>query len=393
MSLGQFNQQISNFSSEMAESQSCEGVVLLVEANQELRTVLAAVLAKHGYEVISVGAADEALRILTQQAPQIIVCDFDLPGVGGLEFKNEVQLHHEWFEIPFIFLASNTDRDEVITTRGLGVDDFLSKPFDPEELAAVIRGKLTLITHRRRMSGEKLEVYRRRIIHTLSHEFRTPLVSINTGTELLIDQMDELSKDQVYRLLESIQRGGQRLERLIHDFMLLQQIDLGHAQRTTERFRRRISPQCIFMSAIDGFFETVGSNFSKENLQTEIASGDLPLIDVYDVQVVSALQRLLSNAVKFGGSENPISLRLIMEGGRVAFSVRDRGPGIPKDEFVNLCVPFSQINREVTEQQGAGLGLTITRYLAAFNQGQVRFVSPTDGCGGLEVQLCFPAVA
>ena len=365
--------------------------VLIVDDNSELLTVIDEILTQKGLEAVPACSAEHALEMLTTIPIDIIICDVMMPGKDGFALFQEVRRNPDWSEVPFIFLTSLAGSEEIYSGKGCGCDDYLTKPFDPAELVAVIHGKLSLAAQRKRLAKRNFENYRRRIIHTLSHEFRTPLVSINTGTELLLDADLNMKQENVTRLLESIQRGGLRLERLVNDFMLMQQIDLGHAATSCERFRRKQSFQFLVDTAIESFKEGYPTSESPKNL-VYTSTAQTPAdsqIDVYDVQVAHVIQHLLSNAVKFGGSAEPVEISLALCEGEAVLTVRDHGPGMDRKSAERACELFNQLNREVLEQQGAGLGLTISRYFAEINCGKLRFVPPTDG-HGLIAQLSFP---
>ncbi len=366
--------------------------VLLVDDNEELLNVVGEILSRSSFETLMAASAIEAFQLLATSAPDIIVCDVMMPEKDGYEFFREVRQNPDWADIPFIFLTSLAGREEVQQGKGSGSDDYLTKPFDPDELVAVVRGKLSLSEYRKRNAQSSFESYRKRIIHTLSHEFRTPLVSINTGTELLLDRGHPLTDEMTKRLLESIQRGGYRLERLVNDFMLLQQIDLGHAASSCERFRRRQALLLLVQSAVESFQESFPGKSRPENISI-CASPEAEdvWVDVYDVQVAHIVQNLLSNAFKFGGEKSPIEVHLSVVGEEVLLAIRDHGPGLENHLLKDACKLFQQINRETHEQQGAGLGLTISNYFAQINNGSVSFVAPQDG-KGLVAELRLPVV-
>ncbi|MFN8388885.1 MAG: response regulator [Bdellovibrionota bacterium] len=364
--------------------------LLLVDDSQELLDVLQEILAKTGFNVELAASADAALRSLAARIPDMIVCDVMMPEKDGYQLFSEVRSNPEWGHVPFIFLTSLAGRDEVLYGKSSGCDDYLTKPFDPEELVAVLKGKLALAAHRKKLVHSQFEGYRRRIIHTLSHEFRTPLVSINTGTELLLDEERQLNDEQIRRLLESIQRGGYRLERLVNDFMLLQQIDLGHAAASCQRFRRSQPFFLLVESVVESFQESLPKAQVKRNvklLETTPAAQDAR-VSIYDVQVAHVIQHLLSNALKFGGPDKPIDVSVRLEGGEIVLGVRDYGPGLSDRDVARACELFSQIGRETTEQQGAGLGLTISQYFTKINNGKLSFGKPEEG-NGLYAQLTF----
>jgi len=376
---------------ECVESQQTPRV-LVVDDNLELLTVIDEILSQKGLEAVPACSAESALEVLTTTAVDIILCDVMMPGKDGFALFQEVRRNPDWTDVPFIFLTSLAGREEIYSGKGCGCDDYLTKPFDPEELVAVLNGKLSLASQRKRLAKRNFENYRRRIIHTLSHEFRTPLVSINTGAELLLDGELTMKPDNVRRLLESIQRGGLRLERLVNDFMLMQQIDLGHAASSCESFRRKQSFQYLVDTAIESFKESYPSSESPKNISCTCTIGTpaQSQIDVYDVQVAHVIQHLLSNAIKFGGTTEPVEISLELHEGEAVLTIRDHGPGMDRKAAERACELFNQINREVLEQQGAGLGLTISRYFAEINGGKLRFIAPPEG-RGLIAQLSFPS--
>ncbi len=360
-----------------------EPTVLVVEDNIELLDVIHSVFLRHGFRVQAAASVEEAVPYLAKNSPDIVLCDIMLPGKSGYDLYRELKVNPDWSDIPFIFLTALSSSDEIARGRLCGCDDYVTKPFDPEELLSIVRGRLSLVAHRRQMEELRLDRYRKRVLNTLSHEFKTPLVAIKAGTELLSDRQ-ELQIPELRLLLDSIQRGGERLERLVNNFLLLQQVEVGHAEQSCERFRRKLSPLLLAEMALDSF-RGGGIEF-RHGLNDD--SFDIA-INVYDVHVVHALHHLLSNAVKFGAKSGPVRFMLSAEGSDAVFSVRDRGPGIAPDQQTRACEPFIQVDRENNEQQGAGLGLTVAKYFVEMNGGVLELCRPEDGIG-LDARLRFP---
>lgn len=367
--------------------------VLVVDDNEPLLGVIRDLLERYGYAVDCANTPVRALEHLTHATPDIILCDVVLPDRTGYELCDEIRCHPEWSQVPVIFLSTLGQREDIRNGYAWGCDGYLPKPFDPEDLLAIVRGRTQTASHRSRMAKLQFEAYRKRIIHTLSHEFRTPLVSITTGAELLLDQQRELNPDQSKRLLESIQRGGYRLERLVNDFMMLQQIDLGHAANTCEKFRRRICLSDLVATSIESFQESRPKGQKCENIVFSALTADaaVGLANLYDVQIASVLHHLLGNAVKFAGSLRPIEVSVGIQGTELVVRIRDHGPGLQSQFFDKATELFSQIDRETTEQQGAGVGLTIARAFTEINDGTIEFIRPAHG-PGLIAELRFVRV-
>ncbi len=391
-------QQLRNLTDDPSSARSVETTpakVLLVDDNEELLGVLAEILRNDGLEVSVCKRADQALEELSRSVPDLIVSDVMMPDIDGYEFQKKVRASLDWCNIPFVFLSALGKAEEMRFAKQLGCDEYITKPFDPQDLLATIQGKLLVARDRNRLNEKRLDDYRRRVVHTLSHELRTPLVAINTGTELLLEQLDSLDERRIIHLLEAVQRGGQRLQRMIDDFMIVQQIDSGVAVASYKRLCKAKSMVEIVETAVDMFKDTWEGNEPEIRVAFDMGATAGFLISVYDLQVIDAVKRIIANAVKFGGCDKPIDIAVRRYMGSrdcVSVTVRDFGPGLPPEKLQRLGRLFTQIDRERMEQQGCGLGLTIANYFAELNGGKLEFhLFPEEP--GLEVELRFPAIA
>jgi len=382
-----FENEVKREGKSMERGVSCPRV-LLVDDNESLLQILKEFLEQHEMDVIPVAHAGQALEVLENTIPDIIVSDVMMPEVDGYQFHKKVRDNERWCSIPFVYLSALSGEKEVCTAKALGCDDYLPKPFSPDELLAVIKGKLALHSDRSRGQQLKEEASRKRIINTLSHELRTPLVAINTGTELLLEQGEELPREKIGYLLETIQRGGLRLQRLIEDFMLVQQIDNGVADKVHERYARAVPVSEIISLALETFTEFKEIFKSEVEVRCEWAEQDVPMIEVYAIQVADALYRLVANASKFSPDNSVVQVCCREEAGNVVIEIVDCGRGLSEEQLEMACERFSQIERDKYEQQGCGLGLPLASYFTTLNGGEIQFENRESG--GLIVRLSFP---
>lgn len=366
-------------------SQQHQGSVLIVDDNPLIVNVIKSLLGAEAFEVFSASNGQEAVDVLAQKRVDVIVCDVMMPKMDGYQLHAYVRGKSEFSHIPFIFLTALDDRQEINRGKESGVDDYIAKPFDPRALLSCVKGKMQRSLALRSLGEERFDAYRKRVIHTLSHEFRTPLVAINTGAELLMQQQDRLDGTKVSRLLEAIHRGGMRLERLVNDFMLLQQIEAGIAQRLYDGRAAEVELFHIVEDFIAGQRELI----EREGFKLELVDQSRGAVArVYEPQIQDVLSRLVNNALKFHGSEKSIEIhvyRVELEG---VIEVRDRGMGIDPERLKEAIDVFGQIDRERIEQQGGGLGLAIASRYAKINQGRVEFERRAGG--GSIVSLVLP---
>ena len=113
-----------------------EASILVIEDEFHMRRFIRASLASHGYRVLEAESADEGMRLLTSQNPELLLLDLGLPDGDGLELLQEIR---EWSRIPILIISARGKEEEKVTALDTGADDYLTKPFGVNELLARIR--------------------------------------------------------------------------------------------------------------------------------------------------------------------------------------------------------------------------------------------------------------
>lgn len=116
--------------------------VLVVEDERPIRDMLAFNLGRAGYEVDSVASGSEARAAIANQFPDVILMDWMLPDISGLELTRQLKRDADTREIPVIMVTARAAEDDRVTGLDGGADDYVSKPFSPRELIARIRAAL-----------------------------------------------------------------------------------------------------------------------------------------------------------------------------------------------------------------------------------------------------------
>ncbi len=371
----------------MEQVTSTTAAILIVDDNPLMTNVLRGLLASEQYQVYVAANGEEALALLTTKDVDVIVCDIMMPRMDGFQLHHAVRKTADYSHIPFVFLSALGESNDINRGLEVGADDYIVKPFEPQALLALVRGKVQRSKSLRNLSQEKYDAYRKRVIHTLSHEFRTPLVAINTGTELLLEQKKSLSETKIANLLEAIQRGGHRLEKLVNDFMLLQQIEAGIAQRLFDTRK-----QVVKISEMVAQFVTNNrDDLEKQTFSINVIDHAKDIkVCIYEIHIYDVLTRLVSNAVKFCREDKQIDLFICAHADDVVVEVRDRGIGIDVARVQEAMDVFGQLDREKLEQQGGGLGLAVAARYAQIQGGRLEF-EHREG-GGSVVSLILPRV-
>lgn len=363
--------------------------ILVVDDNPLIVNVLTSLLSSQDYDVYSSANGKEASDLLEHHSVDVIVCDVMMPEMDGYAFHDYVRSKAELSHIPFVFLTALGSSGELNHGRESGADDYLVKPFNPQDLLSIVKGKVIRSKRLKALSEERYESFRKRVIHTLSHEFRTPLVAINTGTELLLENKEKFEEvsEHATKLITAIQHGGQRLEKLVTDFMLLQQLEAGVAQRLYESRAQNYTAKEL----MDDLHSSNELELLKAGVQfsTVVQAPDAQ-IKIFEPQILDALGRLINNSIKFSQDIKEIEGVSYTKNDKVYFEIRDRGIGIDPSQIQEALAVFGQIDRDTMEQQGGGMGLAIAARYVKINNGSLEF-HKRDG-GGSIVAVVLPLI-
>lgn len=347
--------------------------ILLVEDDPGISLALTEILEFVGYRVTSTGNGQEALAALATIHPDLIISDIVMPGMDGYQLLEAVRERPDWLDIPFIFLSGRDQKIEVRHGKQLGADDYLTKPFEKDDLLVAIESKLRRRDELERLNQRRAKSLKRTILNTLTHEFRTPLTYITAYLNLLddIEGEDKLGPEELRNFMRGIRRGSERLSRLVEDFIFLVELETGEARAGYESRRHRVSHLPELVSDVAKAYEGRAAGRGVE-LVLELPA-ELPAVEADSGMLSNALGRLLDNAIKFSKKRGG---RITVTGAgadiSVEIAVHDNGIGIDPESMGRLFDVFSQINRAKLEQQGSGSGLAIAQGIAKLHGGAIR---------------------
>jgi PAS domain S-box-containing protein len=198
----------------------------------------------------------------------------------------------------------------------------------------------------------------------ISHEFRTPLSTLNASMELLMEGADDLSPSEIRELMKPTYLSLVSLQSLIDNLLESSRIEAGH-------FTLRRQP--VFLSdVINHSLSIIGPLVERRRQTISVTEpAYLPSLTADQARLTQALVNLLSNAVKYSPAGQPIELEVTQSRQMVRMSVADRGPGISPEDRLNLFRRFMRLHPEDNEQYGIGLGLYLVKRIAEAHGGQV----------------------
>ena len=255
----------------------------------------------------------------------------------------------------------------------------VEKPFDWAILLSfliicVVTARL-FVRIRSEAALREANLFKDALLASVSHDLRTPLTTIKALAS-------EIATDGDERAL-IIQEESDRLNALVTDLLDIARVNSGTATLKPEPNEAE--------DLVGAALQRIQGSTNGREINVSLEPGDPLLVGRFDFgQTVRALVNLIENAIKYSPAGQPIEIRVRREGSWLAFSVLDRGPGIPESQREKIFEPFYRQPGLPPDSGGSGLGLSIARALA-LGQGSTLDVESRNG-GGSVFTLRVPAI-
>jgi two-component system sensor histidine kinase/response regulator len=356
-----------------------KATILTVEDNPNMLDMITFLLQEEGYRVLPANDGQAALSILEQAKPELIISDVMMPGMNGFDFCQRVRAQPGFSQIPFIFLTARSRRADIRKGMGLGADDYLTKPFEADELLSTVKVRLARAVETQTLIDRASADLQKKVTQALTHEFRTPLSLVVGYTELLESTGHDLNEGEFQAILQGLHAGSSRLMTLVEDFLLLSRLRTGDVAREIEQNQRKTIDPDEIVRRVAAEAEAKATSKNVVLLVNMGAVRSTVGIDQQDLAEI--VERLVDNAIKFSKSAGgQVEITTSRDESLWALTITDQGVGIRPDAHEWIFEAFRQVDRDKMEQQGSGVGLTIVRGLAEAYGGRV-MVESTPGQG------------
>ena len=316
------------------------------------------------FEVRTAETGEEALEVMSQWVPDILLLDLKLPGINGLEVLKEVS--ERGLPTLTVMITAYATLETAIDATKRGAHDFLPKPFTPDELRVAVRRivkHLMIQRHAKQLAEEKRQV-RFQFISVLGHELKAPLAAIEGFLQILSDGTagtDPAVQQQIIQ--RALVRSG-TMRRLIGEMLDLTRIESGQ--------KRREFTDVNLREVAQGAIDTVSPSARERGITVNLDAPESSTVTVDRGEMEILFNNLVSNAVKYNRDKGRVDVRITPETDGVSIAVADTGIGMSKEETAKLFEEFVRIKNERTRNiPGTGLGLSIVKKLAQLYDGQV----------------------
>lgn len=347
--------------------------VLNVDDFEPGRYARTRVLTNAGYEVSEARNGSEAIAVIREKRPPLVILDVNLPDMNGLEVCRLIKEDPELSSTLVLHISAQSisTKDWARALDG-GADGYLIEPVDPAVLIATVRSLMRLAETDRALKVANADLVRSneelaRFAYVASHDLQEPLRTVSTYTQLLNRRYGDQLDGDAEQYMRFVNTATARMINLISDL-------LTYAQTGS---KLKIEPVDLNRVVDD---VTRSLHIAIKEAGAEIIRGDLPTIMSDAEQIGHVMQNLISNAIKYRSSAPPrIGVNAEQRAGKWLLIVKDNGIGFPRQYAEEIFQAFKRLD---SRRSGTGIGLAIVRKIIESHGGEV-WAESQEGSGSI----------
>ena len=338
---------------------------------------------EYQYTIVTASLGQEGLALSQQHQPDIVLLDYQMPDLTGLEFLTQLKARTHQSVLPVVMVTGRGNEDIAVQSMKLGAQDYVVKEqITPETLRLTVNGAIEVARLKiqlqqqleseqaARAEAESANRAKDDFLSIVSHELRNPLTAILSYAQLL--QLRTLDDTKTTRALQVIERSAKAQSKLIEDLIDTARIQSGKIRLTLRSIDLRL--------VVDVAIATAQLSADEKNVQITSQLNQATVMGDVD-RLNQILWNLLANAIKFTSPEGRVEVTLDVVETQAQIRVIDTGRGIRADLLLHVFERFRQGDAHNQTTQGLGLGLAIVHHLVELHGGTVWAESPGEEQG------------
>lgn len=351
---------------------SAQEIIVNVDDNEPARYVKARILAHAGFTVYDAGTGSEALRIIAQHNPDLVLLDVNLPDVHGIEVCRRLKSSDSGASVIVLQIsASAISAPNAAAALDSGADAYLTEPVEPEVLIATVRALLRLRKAERALSAAnaRLQTLNKELSRSnedlqhfafaASHDLQEPLRTVSSFVTLLERTAAPKLNHAEQQYLKFVADGARRMHALIDDLLAFSQVGQRPVSLTPVDLNK------LLPKVLSNLYEGITGSGA------EITVHPLPEVAGDAAQLGQVFQNLIGNAIKYAKPDvkPAIDIRAEREDHDWILRVSDNGIGIESEYLQQIFAPFKRLHGQ--EISGTGIGLAICRRVIESHGGRI----------------------
>ena len=352
--------------------------VLIVDDVVSNVLLLKILLTNEKFQVCTASNGKDCIEISRKEHPDLILLDVMMPDLNGFDTAVILKKGEDTKDIPIIFLTALNTPQDLVHGFQVGASDFLTKPFNKEELVMRVTQQISLVAAKRIIEQQNQELRatlnnRDKMYSVIAHDLRSPMASIRMVLNLVVASASpETVGEEVYNLLDQANRESEEVHDLLDNLLKWTKSQTGRLNVV----KQELELNDIIPGVVEIFDTIAATKHIKLELKSE---SDSLKVEADNDMLKTVVRNFLSNAIKFSPADSTIEIAMTKENEFAKVSVRDHGVGIASDRLDSIFHK-GETTYGTGGEEGSGLGLQLCQDFARKNGGDCT-VESVEGQG------------
>ena len=348
--------------------------ILIVDDVMSNVLLLKVLLTNEKFAIATASNGRQALEQVEKENPDLVLLDVMMPDMSGFEVAQHLKSNPQTAEIPIIFLTALNSTADIVKGFQVGANDFISKPFNKEELIIRVTHQISLVAAKRLILSKTEELQRTiagrdKIYSVIAHDLRSPMGSIKMVLNMLILNLPfEKIGAEMYELLTMANQTTEDVFSLLDNLLKWTKSQIGKLNVVYQ--------DVDLVEVTDGVIEIFSMVASLKKIRIREMKPERMMVNADIDMLKTVVRNLLSNAIKFSKENSEILVKMEEVNGMAVVSVQDHGCGISEEgqkKLLHADTHFSTFG--TNNEEGSGLGLLLCKDFVVKNGGKLWFTS------------------
>lgn len=348
--------------------------ILIVDDVMSNVLLLKVLLANEKFAIATASNGRQALEQVEKENPDLVLLDVMMPDMSGFEVAQHLKSNPNTADIPIIFLTALNSTADIVKGFQVGANDFISKPFNKEELIIRVTHQISLVAAKRLILSKTEELQRTiagrdKLYSVIAHDLRSPMGSIKMVLNMLILNLpSEKIGAEMYELLTMANQTTEDVFSLLDNLLKWTKSQIGKLNVVYQ--------DVDLVEVTDGVIEIFSMVASLKKIRIREMKPEKMMVNADIDMLKTVVRNLLSNAIKFSKENSEVLVKMEEVDGMAVVSVQDYGCGISEEgqkKLLHTDTHFSTFG--TNNEEGSGLGLLLCKDFVVKNGGKLWFTS------------------
>lgn len=348
--------------------------ILIVDDVMSNVLLLKVLLTNEKFAIATASNGRQALEQVEKENPDLVLLDVMMPDMSGFEVAQHLKSNPNTADIPIIFLTALNSTADIVKGFQVGANDFISKPFNKEELIIRVTHQISLVAAKRLILSKTEELQRTiagrdKLYSVIAHDLRSPMGSIKMVLNMLdIELPSEKIGAEMYELLTMANQTTEDVFSLLDNLLKWTKSQIGKLNVVYQ--------DVDLVEVTDGVIEIFSMVASLKKIRIHEMKPEKMMVNADIDMLKTVVRNLLSNAIKFSKENSEVLVKMEEVDGMAVVSVQDYGCGISEEgqkKLLHTDTHFSTFG--TNNEEGSGLGLLLCKDFVVKNGGKLWFTS------------------